>query len=134
MTRRVVITGLGTVNPLGLTFEAFWNNLAQGKSGIVPLTHFDASTMGTRFGGQVPECDFLPLIKDQKMARRLDRAIVLATVAAQQAWKDSGLEDGAPGGRVTGSVHVPDVSRFISPPSAGTVQTCVGGSDVEVRK
>lgn len=94
MTRRVVITGLGTVNPLGLSVETFWKNLAQGKSGIVPLTHFDASTMGTRFGGQVPESDFLSSIKDQKMARRLDRAIVLATVAAQQAWKDSGLEDG----------------------------------------
>jgi 3-oxoacyl-[acyl-carrier-protein] synthase II len=93
MTRRVVITGLGTVNPLGLDVATFWKNLSEGKSGIVPLTHFDASTMGTRFGGQVPEFDPLPFIKDQKMARRLDRAIVLATVAAVQAWKDSGLAE-----------------------------------------
>jgi len=94
MERRVVITGMGTVNPLGLSVEEYWRNLAEGKSGIRPLTHFDASTMNTRFGGQVPDFDYLPFIKDQKMARRLDRAIVLATVAAVEAWKDSGLDQG----------------------------------------
>ncbi len=94
MERRVVITGLGTVNPLGLSVDEYWKNLALGQSGIRPLTRFDASSMNTRFGGQVPDFDFMPYIKDQKMGRRLDRSIVYATVAAVQAWRDSGLDQG----------------------------------------
>jgi 3-oxoacyl-[acyl-carrier-protein] synthase II len=56
------------------------------------VNRFDNSTMSSRIGGQVPEFDYMPWFKDQKMARRLDRAIIYAHVAASQAFKDSGIE------------------------------------------
>jgi 3-oxoacyl-[acyl-carrier-protein] synthase II len=90
--RRVVITGMGTVNPLGLNVEEYWRRLALGESGIGIVNRFDNSTMTSRIGGQVPEFDYMPWFKDQKMARRLDRAIIYAHVAACQAMRDSGLE------------------------------------------
>lgn len=92
MTRRVVITGLGTVNPLALTVEDYWKRLAKGESGIGLVDRFDNSTMGSRIGGQVPAFDHMPWFKDQKMARRLDRAVIYAHVAATQALRDSGLD------------------------------------------
>ncbi len=92
MTRRVVITGMGTVNPLGHTVEEYWRRLAHGESGIGIVNRFDNSTMNSRIGGQVREFDHMPWFKDQKMARRLDRAIIYAHVAACQAMQDSGLE------------------------------------------
>ncbi len=92
MTRRVVITGLGTVNPLALTVEDYWKRLALGESGIGIVDRFDNSTMGSRIGGQVAAFDHMPWFKDQKMARRLDRAVIYAYVAATQALRDSGLD------------------------------------------
>lgn len=92
MTRRVVITGLGTVNPLALTVDEYWQRLAKGESGIGIVDRFDNSTMNTRIGGQVPKFDFMPWFKDQKMARRLDLSIIYAFVAATQALRDSGLD------------------------------------------
>ena len=92
MNRRVVITGLGTVNPLGLSVEEYWTRLAKGESGIGIVDRFDNSTMGSRVGGMVPAFDHMPHFKDQKMARRLDRAVIYGHVAATQALKDSGLE------------------------------------------
>jgi 3-oxoacyl-[acyl-carrier-protein] synthase II len=94
MTRRVVITGLGTVNCLALNVAEFWDRLAKGDSGIGIVDRFDNSTMNTRIGGMVPAFDHMPWFKDQKMARRLDRAIIYAHVAATQAMRDSGLESG----------------------------------------
>jgi 3-oxoacyl-[acyl-carrier-protein] synthase II len=91
MSRRVVITGMGTVNPLGLTVEEYWRRLAHGESGIGIVNRFDNSTMSSRIGGQVREFDHMPWFKDQKMARRLDRAIIYAHVAACQAMQDSGI-------------------------------------------
>ncbi|MDB5047866.1 MAG: beta-ketoacyl-[acyl-carrier-protein] synthase [Fibrobacteres bacterium] len=92
MTRRVVITGMGTVNPLGLTVEEYWRRLAHGESGIGIVNRFDNSTMATRIGGLVRDFDHMTWFKDQKMARRLDRAIIYAHVAACQAMADSGIE------------------------------------------
>ena len=92
MTRRVVITGMGTVNPLGLSVEEYWRRLAHGESGIGLVTRFPNETMSSRIGGQVRDFDWMPYFKDQKMARRLDRSIVYAHVAACQAMKDSGIE------------------------------------------
>jgi 3-oxoacyl-[acyl-carrier-protein] synthase II len=92
-TRRVVVTGLGTVNPLGLSVDEYWTRLAAGESGIGIVDRFDNSTMGSRIGGQVREFDWLPYFKDQKMARRLDRAIILGHVAASQAMQNSGLKE-----------------------------------------
>jgi 3-oxoacyl-[acyl-carrier-protein] synthase II len=92
-TRRVVVTGLGTVNPLGLSVDEYWTRLAAGESGIGIVDRFDNSTMGSRIGGQVREFEWLPYFKDQKMARRLDRAIIYGHVAASQAMQDSGLRE-----------------------------------------
>src|SRR4051812_24398846 len=94
MTRRVVVTGMGTVNPLALTVDEYWTKLAAGESGIGIVNRFDNSTMNSRIGGQVPEFDHMHWFKDQKMARRLDRAIIYGSVAATQAMRDSGLEQG----------------------------------------
>ncbi len=93
--RRVVVTGLGTVNPLGLSVEEFWTNLAAGKSGVRLIDRFDSSTFSSRIAGLVPDFDPLPFFQDAKMARRLDRAITYAGVAGHQALRDAGLEAGA---------------------------------------
>ncbi len=92
MSQRVVITGLGTINPLALNVEDYWKKLAAGQSGIRIVDRFDNSTMTSRIGGQVADFDYLPFFKDQKMAKRLDRCVVYAHVAATQAMEDAGLK------------------------------------------
>ena len=94
MNKRVVITGIGTVNPLGLSVGEYWDNLAQGKSGVRKIDRWDVSTSSSQIAGLVPEFDHVPLFKDAKMAKRLDKAIVLGVVAGNQAVADSGLLDG----------------------------------------
>ncbi len=90
--RRVVITGLGTVNPLGRNVEETWAGLAAGKSGIGPVTIFDASTYNTKIGAEVKDFEWQPYFKDQKMAARLDRYEHFGHAAARQALDDSGIE------------------------------------------
>ncbi len=91
MTRRVVITGLGTVNPLAHNVPDFWRGLLAGKSGVAPITRVDCSTFKTKFGGEVKDFDPAPIV-DTKEARRLDRCSQLAMVAAHQAVADSGID------------------------------------------
>ncbi len=93
MNRRVVITGLGTVNPLGLSLDEYWQNLAAGKSGVTPFSRFDNSTMSVRFAGSVRDFDHLPYFQDAKMARRMDRTIILGHVSGMLAYEDAGLKD-----------------------------------------
>jgi len=91
MTRRVVITGMGTVNPLSSDLKGYWQGLCAGKSGIVPIEQFDTSAFKVRFGGEVKNFraeDYL----DTKTARRLDRFAQFALVASLFAIKDSGLD------------------------------------------
>jgi 3-oxoacyl-[acyl-carrier-protein] synthase II len=91
MTRRVVITGLGTVNPLSLDVPTFWDGLRAGRSGIGPITQFDTSAFKVHFAGEVK--DFNPeAYLDGKAARRLDRFAQFAMAAALEAVKDSGIE------------------------------------------
>lgn len=90
--RRVVITGLGTVNPLGHTVEATWDALAAGKSAIGPVTLFDASTYNTQIGGEVKGFDAMPYFVDQKMGARLDRYQHFGHAAAKIALDDSGID------------------------------------------
>ncbi len=87
---RVVITGLGTVNPLGNSIEIYWEGLKNGKSGIGKITRFDASELPCQIAGEVR--DFNPTdYLDRKTARRLPRATQLAIAATSQAIQDAGL-------------------------------------------
>ena len=91
MKRRVVVTGLGMVTPLGVGTEASWQALCQGKSGVGPVSHFDASQFRTRIAGEVKDFNPHDFI-DRKLARRGDRFIHFALAAARMALEDSGLK------------------------------------------
>lgn len=91
MKRRVVITGLGMVSPVGLNVEESWKNILAGKSGIAPITLFDTSQFATRFGGTVRGFDATAYIP-AKDARKMDPFIHYGIAAGVQALADSGLE------------------------------------------
>jgi 3-oxoacyl-[acyl-carrier-protein] synthase II len=89
--RRVVVTGVGLVSPVGIGVEASWKALVAGQSGIGPITLFDASTFPTRIAGEVK--GFEPgNYMDKKEARRNDRFIQFALAAAEMAMRDAGLD------------------------------------------
>src|SRR5438067_6695593 len=89
--RRVVITGLGTVNPLGQDVKTFWQGLCAGRSGIAPIEQLDTGPFKVKFGGEVKNFDPAATL-DRKTARHLDRFAQFALVAAIAAVKDSGLD------------------------------------------
>ncbi len=89
--RRVVITGMGTVNPLCSDLKSFWEALCAGKSGIAPLEQFDTSAFKVRFGGEVKNFNAEEYL-DSKTVKRLDRYAQFALVACLFAVKDSGLD------------------------------------------
>ncbi len=89
--RRVVVTGLGMLSPLGNTVDESWQAAVAGKSGIGPIEHMDVSAFGTRFGGSVREFD-IELYMAAKEARKLDLFIQYGVAACIQALRDSGLE------------------------------------------
>ncbi len=89
--RRVVITGLGTVSPLGLNVKETWENILAGKSGIGPIEHMDVSDYSVRFGGSVKNFDVTNYIP-KKDAKKMDVFIHYGMVAGIEALKDSGLE------------------------------------------
>jgi 3-oxoacyl-[acyl-carrier-protein] synthase II len=103
MNRRVVITGLGTLNPLGNDPETTWQMVAAGRGGIGNLTGFDTSELKTHFGGQVKEFDPVALF-GRKDARRMDRVTQLAQAAAAQALADADLQLSEEDRRRTGVV------------------------------
>ena len=90
MKRRVVITGVGAITPLGIGVEESWQALCQGKSGIGAVTRFDASDFRTRIAGEVRGFNPLDFI-DRKLVKRGDRFIHFALAATQMAMEDSGL-------------------------------------------
>src|SRR5215207_10008782 len=88
---RVVITGMGTVSPLGLTVEESWKNALAGVSGVGPITLFDSSALNVHFAAEVK--GFEPdHYMDTKEARRRDRFEQLGAAAAKDALESSGLE------------------------------------------
>lgn len=89
--RRVVITGLGLVCPVGLNVTDAWTNILAGKSGIAPLTHFDVSDFSVRFGGSVRDFDITEYIS-AKDAKKMDPFIHYGIAAGMQAVRDAGLE------------------------------------------
>ena len=100
LDRRVVITGVGLVTPLGIGVEETWTALCEGKSGIGKITRFDASAFDTQIAGEVKDFhadDFLP----KKEAKRIQSFIAYAVAASRMALEDSGLIiDGANQNRV----------------------------------
>jgi 3-oxoacyl-[acyl-carrier-protein] synthase II len=89
--RRVVVTGIGLVSPLGTGTDKNWQALLRGESGIAPLTRFDMSRYATRFGGEVKDFDPLAFI-DRKEVRKMDPFIRYGLVAAELAVADSGID------------------------------------------
>lgn len=90
--RRVVITGLGLLTPLGNDVDSSWKALQEGRSGIRSITHFDVSEFSTRFAGTIEDFDS-SLYMDAKEARRMDVFIQYGVAAGVQAVRDAGLED-----------------------------------------
>ncbi len=94
--RRVVITGMGWVTPLGNDIEAVWRDLLAGRSGVTPTRLFDAGTFPTQFAAQVPEFDLRSYLGDRYDAHEsCSRNAGFALAAAELAWQAAGLEDGA---------------------------------------
>ena len=90
--RRVVITGLGVVTPVGNDLETFWSNLKSGVSGICTIDAFDTTGYDCKIGGQVRDFDPKPFFKSPKDVRRTDRFTHFAMAAAKMAIADSGID------------------------------------------
>ena len=90
MTRRVVITGLGVLTPVGNDVNTMWQNLLAGKSGAGPVTHFDPSEFKTKFACEVKDFDATSIV-GKKDARRMDKFAQFAVASSKQALDDSGL-------------------------------------------
>jgi len=89
--KRVVVTGLGAVTPLGNDVQTTWENVKKGVSGAGPITHFDASQFKTQFACEVKDFDSTPYI-DRKEARKMDQYAIYAISAAKKAIADSGMD------------------------------------------
>ncbi len=90
MKRRVVLTGIGLVSALGLDTESTWSGLLQGKSGVDPITHFDASDFSSRIAAEVKDLDPLVYV-DTKNARKMDLFILYAIAASDVAVQSASL-------------------------------------------
>src|SRR5512139_1702442 len=89
--RRVVVTGLGLIAPVGLDVPTAWANIVAGKSGIQPITHFDVSAFSVRFGGPIYGFDVEQYIP-KKEAKKMDPFVHYGIAAGTQAIRDSGIE------------------------------------------
>src|SRR5664279_742922 len=89
--KRVVVTGLGTVNPLGNSVEEYWEGLINGKSGAGPITHFEASTHKTTFACELKNFD-PEVYVEKKEIRKHDPFTLYAYAAAAQEMEDSGID------------------------------------------
>ncbi|GIX33696.1 MAG: 3-oxoacyl-[acyl-carrier-protein] synthase 2 [Lysobacterales bacterium] len=89
--RRVVVTGLGIVSPVGNDVESAWRNVLAGRSGIGPITHFDASSFPTRIAGEVRDFDPSAWITPKEV-KKMDPFIHYGIAAALQAWRDAGVD------------------------------------------
>src|SRR5512144_495869 len=90
MPKRVVVTGIGCVSPVGLNVQDTWSALVAGESGAGPITHFDASQHKTKFAAEVKGFDPVALF-GQREARKMDRFTQLAMAAADEAMRDARL-------------------------------------------
>src|SRR4030088_2722351 len=90
--RRVVITGMGVVTPIGNDLETFWSNLKNGVSGIRRIESFDTSQYDCQIGGEVRDFDPKGFFKNPKDVRRTDRFAQLAMAATKMSVADSGMD------------------------------------------
>ena len=91
MRRRVVITGLGIMSPVGNTIESAWDNLVNGRSGIGHISRFDASEFNSQIAGEVKDFDISKYL-NSKEAKQMDTFIHYGLAASIEAWRDSGLD------------------------------------------
>jgi 3-oxoacyl-[acyl-carrier-protein] synthase II len=91
--RRVVITGMGVITPLGNTVEGYWDALVSGRSGIRSITRFECDQYDVRIGGECLDFDPKPYV-DTRIAKRMDRFAQFALVGGSRAYEDAGLQDG----------------------------------------
>jgi 3-oxoacyl-[acyl-carrier-protein] synthase II len=89
--KRVVVTGLGALTPIGNNIEQYWNGLVNGVSGAAPITHFDASKFKTRFACEIKDFDVSQFI-DRKEARKMDKFTQYAMVASEEAILDTQID------------------------------------------
>ena len=90
MKRRVVITGIGAVTPVGNTAAETWNNIKNGVCGIAPITHFDTSNHKAKLAAEIKNLDVTQYL-DRAAARKMDRFTQFAMIAAKEAWSDAAL-------------------------------------------
>ena len=93
--RRVVITGIGVLSPIGIDLDTFWNSLVEGKSGIDKIASLDPSDFYCQIGGEVKDFEPAQYFKNPKDARRADRYCQLAMAGAKMAFEDSGFTEGS---------------------------------------
>lgn len=91
MKRRVVVTGLGTVNPVGNSVDESFEAIIRGQNGLGPITYFDTSDWNVKIAGELKNLNFEDYL-DKKEIKRSDKVMILGTIAAIQAYKDSGLK------------------------------------------
>ncbi|HPC26916.1 MAG TPA: beta-ketoacyl synthase N-terminal-like domain-containing protein, partial [Paludibacteraceae bacterium] len=89
--KRVVVTGLGAVTPVGTTVPIFWNNIVNGVSGAAPITHFDASQFKTQFACEVKDFDPTQYF-EKKEIRKMDLYTQYGLVAAKEAVENCGVD------------------------------------------
>ena len=140
--RRVVITGLGALTPLGNDVRSSWDALIRGESGAGPITHFDASEYPVRIAAEVKGFD-PETVAPAKEVRRMDRNVLLAVAAAKEAWANSGIEEfekrrvgilvGSAIGGITSIIEYHDMQGGNSPRS-GQMQKIVKETAREAEK
>jgi 3-oxoacyl-[acyl-carrier-protein] synthase II len=91
MSRRVVVTGLGVVSPVGKDVNTFWDSLCSGKSGISRIESFDTTNYPSKIAGEIKDIDFSGVVEPKEI-NRTDRNILFALFAAEQVIRDSGLD------------------------------------------
>src|ERR1044072_5234361 len=89
--RRIAITGIGLVSPLGNDRETTWSNLRAGKSGVAQIQHFDASGFSTRIGAEVKNFDAETAVSNRKLRKFASRSHRFAFAAAEEAFVDAGI-------------------------------------------
>ena len=124
MKRRVAVTGLGVVSPVGNDVASFWTALREGRSGVGPITRFDASRLEARIAAEVKGFDPSPYM-DRKEARKMAPFTQFAVAAAVQAWRDAGLGEAAPG-------EAPAAGPYPPARCATVLGNGIGGIDVMI--